>query len=65
MKVKVDRPFSLPDQLKNWTNDYFNPIAGVITPLVSAVSGLLGWKIGSSKKNKDKDNNDSISDNKG
>ena len=50
--VKVDKPFSPNEQFKNWINDWFNPFAAIITPIVSAVSGILGWKIGSSNSKK-------------
>ena len=53
--VKVDKPFSPNEQFKNWINDWFNPVAAIITPIVSAVSGILGWKIGSSNSKKKQD----------
>lgn len=64
--VKLENPLLLTEKLKNWISDWFNPFSAVITPIVSTITGILGWKIGSSgsKQNNNKSNNDNLKDDK-
>ena len=42
-------PLTPIDQFRIWINDWFNPISGIITLIMSVATGVIGWGIGSKK----------------
>ena len=51
--VIVENPPSTSEIIKNWLNDYFNPLTGAWTTITTIGTGILGWKIWKGKKKKE------------
>jgi hypothetical protein len=49
--VTVLPSLTIPEQLNIFLHDWFNPLTGVITTLLSISAGVAGWTIGNRKKN--------------
>jgi hypothetical protein len=43
--VTITDPIPLPDQIKNWLTDWFNPLTGTWTTITTIATGILGWRI--------------------
>jgi hypothetical protein len=54
--VNIHPHSSLPEQIKQWLNDWFNPLTGTWTTVATVASGVLGWKIWRRNKNPDTEN---------
>jgi hypothetical protein len=49
-------PLPLSETIKNWLNDYFNPLTGAWTTITTIGTGILGWKIWKGRKEKEDQN---------
>jgi hypothetical protein len=49
-------PLPLSEIIKNWLNDYFNPLTGAWTTITTIGTGILGWRIWKGRKEKEDQN---------
>ena len=48
--MNVREALSPGEQIRSLLSDWLTPISGVITIIISSVSGIIGWNIGKSKQ---------------
>lgn len=48
--MNITKPLSLNQQFRIWLSDWFNPLSGAITSVISIATGVVGWGIGSKSK---------------